>query len=82
MASDKLASIKWREAGRGAPILDEAMAWFECELAGECPSGDHVLVVGRVMNGGLLKEESSPMNYREMSGTDSTASLLPENFKP
>ncbi len=80
MTSGKLASVRWRGAGCGAPILDEAMAWFECEMAGEHPSGDHVLVVGRVVNGGLLKEEPSPMNYLEMSGADSTATLLPENF--
>ena len=82
MASNKLASISWRGSGCGAPILDQAMAWFECEQTDEFPSGDHVLVLGRVVNGGLLSETSSPMNYREMSGADSTASLLAKGFNP
>jgi len=31
---DKLAGLPWRPAGRGAPILTDALAWLECELEG------------------------------------------------
>ena len=82
MVGNKLDSIAWREAGRGAPILDEAMAWFECELAGERPSGDHVLVLGQVVNGGLLEALASPMNYREVAAEESAKRLLPGSFRP
>ncbi len=82
MAANKLDAISWREAGNGAPIFDEAMAWFECELAGEMPSGDHVLVLGEVTDGGLAEECAAPMDYREMHGTDATAALLPDGFRP
>lgn len=77
----KLASAAWREAGNGAPILDEAMAWFECELAGEMPSGDHVLVLGRVVDGGLAAAQAAPMDYRAMDGADATAALLPDSLR-
>jgi len=82
MVGNKLDSISWREAGRGAPILDAAMAWFECELAGESPSGDHVLVLGQVVNGGLLAEQACAMNYREMADEESAKRLLPGSFRP
>lgn len=81
-SASKLAAIDWRPARSGAPILDAAKAWFECELDGECPSGDHVLVVGRVVDGGLLDEAAKPMDYREMSETETAKNLQPKGFKP
>jgi flavin reductase (DIM6/NTAB) family NADH-FMN oxidoreductase RutF len=82
MVGNKLDSVGWREAGRGAPILDAALAWFECELVGECPSGDHVLVLGQVVNGGLLDEQAEPMGYREVAAEESAKRLLPGSFAP
>ncbi len=57
-------------------------AWFECELAGEIPSGDHVLVLGQVVNGGMLAEHASPMNYREVADAEAAKRLLPGSFQP
>ena len=36
-----------RDGGRG-PLLDDAVGWLECELAGEHPAGDHTFFLGRV----------------------------------
>ena len=36
-----------RDGARG-PLLDGALGWLECELAGEHEAGDHTLFVGRV----------------------------------
>jgi flavin reductase (DIM6/NTAB) family NADH-FMN oxidoreductase RutF len=36
-----------REGPRG-PLLDDALGWLECELAGELPAGDHTFFVGHV----------------------------------
>ena len=79
---DKLASVNWREAECGAPILVDALAWFECTVAGELASGDHVLVLGKVVDGGLLDVEGSPLYYSEFSGFDSSSHLLPDTIKP
>jgi flavin reductase (DIM6/NTAB) family NADH-FMN oxidoreductase RutF len=77
---EKLTSVEWYEAKYGAPIIDSAMAWFECELVGEIQSGDHMLVLGRVIAGELLDENATPMDYHEMEGTDATMALLPDHF--
>ena len=45
---DKLALGEWT-MGRRVPLLLESLAWFECQLVGEHPTGDHVLVLGKVM---------------------------------
>ena len=39
--------IERRDGARG-PLLDGALGWLECELAGEHEAGDHTLFVGRV----------------------------------
>jgi flavin reductase (DIM6/NTAB) family NADH-FMN oxidoreductase RutF len=36
-----------RDGVRG-PLLDGALGWLECELAGEHEAGDHTLFVGRI----------------------------------
>jgi flavin reductase (DIM6/NTAB) family NADH-FMN oxidoreductase RutF len=33
----------------GRPVLDEAIAWIDCEIEDEHPAGDHVISVGRVV---------------------------------
>jgi flavin reductase (DIM6/NTAB) family NADH-FMN oxidoreductase RutF len=39
--------IAVHDGGRG-PLLEGALGWLECALAGECPAGDHTFFVGEV----------------------------------
>ena len=34
----------------GAPLIEGALAWIECRLAFEHPTGDHTLFVGDVVS--------------------------------
>jgi flavin reductase (DIM6/NTAB) family NADH-FMN oxidoreductase RutF/DNA-binding IclR family transcriptional regulator len=47
-SADKFAGVAWRAAPSGAPILDGAVAWIDCEMDDVQTLGDHYLVVGRV----------------------------------
>ncbi|MGI8677468.1 MAG: flavin reductase family protein [Jatrophihabitans sp.] len=47
-ASDKFAGLSWRPASSGAPILDGAVAWVDCDLDTVHEAGDHLIVIGRV----------------------------------
>lgn len=38
-----------------APLLSNALAWFECELHGRHDGGDHVIVVGHVLSVGVAQ---------------------------
>jgi len=49
-AADKFAGLSWRPAASGAPILDGAVAWVDCELEAVHEAGDHLIVVGRVVD--------------------------------
>lgn len=47
---DKFAGVGWRPSGQGAPILPGTVGWIECEVAEELDGGDHMIVVGRVLD--------------------------------
>jgi flavin reductase (DIM6/NTAB) family NADH-FMN oxidoreductase RutF len=79
---DKLAGVRWRPGARGAPILEEALAWFECELVGGMPSGDHELVVGRVADGRLVAPDARPLIYASTGDMDGSSRLFPEELTP
>ena len=51
----KLEGIPYTQSARGGPILEDAMAWLECEAEQFLPAGDHTLVIARVLDGRVLK---------------------------
>ena len=51
---DKLAGVPHKTMSTGCPILKAALAWFECEVEGGLPTGDHTLVVARILDGGQI----------------------------
>ena len=75
--ADKLAVIEWTMGRTGSPLLREA-AWFECQVIQEFPSGDHVLVLGKVIDGKLLDGEAEPMPYRDTGVMDGASTLFPD----
>ncbi len=54
---DKLVGIDYTRGERtGCALLDDALAWLECEVHELVPAGDHTLVIGRVLDGAVLRE--------------------------
>ena len=41
--------IATRAGAAGAPLIDDALGWLECETRGEHEAGDHTLFVGEVL---------------------------------
>jgi flavin reductase (DIM6/NTAB) family NADH-FMN oxidoreductase RutF len=78
--ADKLALAEWTTDRTGLPLLREALAWFECQVASEYPAGDHVLVLGKVIDGKLIDSEAEPMCYRETGAMDGASNLYPDVF--
>ena len=52
----KLDGLGYTRTSRGVPLLDDAMAWLECEAEQFLPVGDHTLVIGRVLNGEMRRD--------------------------
>jgi flavin reductase (DIM6/NTAB) family NADH-FMN oxidoreductase RutF len=46
-----------REGVSGAPIFEEAIAWFECEVRHTLDLGTHTLFAGEIVAAGLADEE-------------------------
>jgi flavin reductase (DIM6/NTAB) family NADH-FMN oxidoreductase RutF len=76
--ADKLAFSDWTNDRLGPPLLRKALAWFACQVVSELPAGDHVLVVGKVIDGTLVDSEAEPMCYRETGAMDGASTLYPD----
>jgi flavin reductase (DIM6/NTAB) family NADH-FMN oxidoreductase RutF len=77
---DKLADVRWTPGRGGAPVLSDALAYFECEVAERVPAGDHELVLGRVVGGRILDPDATPMLYSETGEMDGSGALYPRRF--
>jgi flavin reductase (DIM6/NTAB) family NADH-FMN oxidoreductase RutF len=47
---DKFAGVHWTPSRHGSPVLDDVVAWIDCELWAEYDGGDHTLVAARVLD--------------------------------
>jgi flavin reductase (DIM6/NTAB) family NADH-FMN oxidoreductase RutF/DNA-binding IclR family transcriptional regulator len=47
-ATDRFAGLAIRPSALGSPIIEESVAWIDCELYSEQEAGDHYIVIGRV----------------------------------
>ena len=77
---DKLTDVRWHPGRSGAPILDEALAYFECELTESLGAGDHEIAIGRVIGGRVLAPGGVPMLYSETGDMDGSSALYPARF--
>ncbi|EFG07999.1 Flavin reductase-like protein, partial [Streptomyces clavuligerus] len=50
--------VPYRTTATGSPVLLDALAWFDCEVAGETEAGDHWFVTGAVRDLGVIREGS------------------------
>jgi flavin reductase (DIM6/NTAB) family NADH-FMN oxidoreductase RutF len=77
---DKLARILWHSGRTGAPILEDALAYFDCELSGQLKAGDHELVLGRVVDGRILDPKAVPLSYADTGDMDGSSALYPKKL--
>lgn len=56
---DRFEGISHDLGKRGLPILDGALAWFECHNRSRYDEGDHVIFVGQVERCGMHTEAES-----------------------
>lgn len=62
--SDKFAGVAWHEAPSGHPVIEGAVAWVDCELGSETEAGDHVFVIGRVLDLGVETGGTPLLHHR------------------
>jgi flavin reductase (DIM6/NTAB) family NADH-FMN oxidoreductase RutF len=62
--ADRFSRASALETRRGLPILAGAIAWLECERWALYDGGDHTIIVGRVLDGAVLREAKPLVYYR------------------
>ena len=48
--ADKFANINWNAGPTGSPLLKGVVAWFDCEFFEQIEAGDHVILIGKVLD--------------------------------
>jgi len=64
LGGDKLEGIRYRLGKVGAPILEEAIGYVECEVRDIHPGGDHAIVIGEVVEAGIHRD-ADPLSLKE-----------------
>ncbi|MGH8579171.1 MAG: flavin reductase family protein [Gammaproteobacteria bacterium] len=78
--ASKLAGMSWCRKATGAPVLSNALAYFDCRLRDRVSTGDHDLVIGQVVDGEILNPGANPLVYREVAYLDGSEDLFPIYF--
>jgi flavin reductase (DIM6/NTAB) family NADH-FMN oxidoreductase RutF len=60
--------VKIADDHAAGPILAEALAYLVVEPAGELAGGDHVVMLGRIVEGGVLDPEGHPLVHVRQNG--------------
>lgn len=47
-SADKFQGLRWRLSESGCPVLDDVVAWIDCDIEAVHDAGDHDIVIGRV----------------------------------
>jgi flavin reductase (DIM6/NTAB) family NADH-FMN oxidoreductase RutF len=58
---DRFAGVAYRQGQTGAPVLEDTLAFVECELDGILPGGDHAIVIGNAICGDV--HGGHPLGY-------------------
>ena len=62
--ADRFAQVAYTMGRSGSPLLEDAIAYIDCETVAEHDAGDHVLVVGKVLELGYAPEGKPLLFYR------------------
>jgi len=61
---DKFQGVGWRHSRLGSPILNDVLAWIDCEIESQHAAGDHEIVVGRVRDLAVGRETHPLLFFR------------------
>jgi flavin reductase (DIM6/NTAB) family NADH-FMN oxidoreductase RutF len=58
---DRFGAVAWRKGPLGNPVIEGAVAWFDCLRHDVVDAGDHVILIGRVV--GFDRHRGNPLGY-------------------
>ena len=60
---EEFAEVPTHAGPTGAPLLDGAAAWLDCEVHDVFPGGDHLLVLGHVLHTAVAPDATDTLLY-------------------
>jgi flavin reductase (DIM6/NTAB) family NADH-FMN oxidoreductase RutF len=66
--ADRFGQTDWHLGVGGSPVLHDTLAYLDCEFWNEYEGGDHIIVVGRVLDLGLQREGNPLLFFRGKYG--------------
>ena len=61
LAASTLNGFGFHDSRTGAPVLDQAVAWVDCEVRTPVEAGNHTFFVGEVVDCGFQQPEDTPV---------------------
>ena len=61
LAAHTLNGFPFHDGVTGAPILDQAVAYLDCEVRESVVLGEHTLFIGEIVDAGFQKPEDTPV---------------------
>ena len=70
----RFCDAAWHEAETGSPILEDAIAYFDCRLTARHDGGDHTIFLGEIVAAGY-RQDGAPLiwfasRYRRLAPDD------------
>ena len=66
--ADRFGQADWHAGVGGSPVLHETLAYLDCEFWAEYDGGDHIIVVGRVLDLGVQHDAGPLVFFRGQYG--------------
>ena len=73
--TDKFEGIPWRLSDHGNPVIEDCVAHLDCEVVAIHEAGDHDIVIGRVVELGMLNPVDPLLFFRGGYGSFAPRSL-------
>lgn len=61
--ADKFAGVPWTPSAVGTPVLEDVLAWIDCSLESEVEAGDHIVLIGRVLDLEVVRPDAPPLLF-------------------
>jgi flavin reductase (DIM6/NTAB) family NADH-FMN oxidoreductase RutF len=66
--ADRFGQTDWHLGVGGSPVLHDVIAYLDCEFWSEYDGGDHIIVVGRVLDLGVTHDAGPLLFYQGSYG--------------
>ncbi len=63
--ADGLSTVSHSEKTLGIPVIKDSLAYLECKVYSTTEAGDHIVVLGEVVNGELLSDLEPAVHIRK-----------------